>query len=206
MKTLRMKGKNVEDAVTAAVQVLGTVRDKVKFSVISEGKSGVLGVIRVEEAEVEVVLSEGLEEDTKQVLQEILDKMSFVAMVEAKRGEESIELNIKGEDMGRIIGKEGVTLRSLEIIVSSVMGRVSGERVRVNIDADGYKEKRKKDLERLAKEVSEEVFQTGKEKAMPFMTPADRRLVHIYLQENLLVTTFSRGEGKNRVLIVAPRD
>lgn len=206
MKKLRMKGKNVDDAVMSAVQVLGTTREKVTFSVISEGKSGMLGVIGVEEAEVEVVLSEGLEEDAKQLLQEILDMMSFVAMVEAKRGEEAIELNIKGEDMGRIIGKEGATLRSLEIILSSIMGRTNGERVRVNIDADGYKEKRKNALERLAQEIADEVEQTGKEKVMPFMTPADRRLVHMYLQENSKVTTFSKGEGKDRALVVAPKE
>lgn len=205
MKKIRMKGKNVDEAVKAALEVLGGEKDKAKVTVLSEGKAGMLGMIGGEEAEVEVVLLEGVDEDAKQVLQDILDKMQFMAMVEISKKEEGVMLDIKGEDMGRIIGKEGATLKSLEIIVSSIMGRMIGERVRVNIDADGYKEKRSKALERLAKDVVDEVSQSGKEKVMPPMSPADRRIIHMYLKESSKVTTFSKGEGRDRRLVIAPR-
>jgi spoIIIJ-associated protein len=205
MKRIKMKGKDVEAATKAALEVLGGEADKAKVVVLSEGKSGMLGMIGGEAAEVEVTLKTDPVEDAKQFLQEILDKMTFMTMVEGSQGDGAVELKIKGEDMGRIIGKEGSTLKSLETLVSSGIGRLYGERIRVNIDADGYKEKRVKSLERLAKEVVEDVKQSGQEKALPPMSPADRRIIHMYLKDNPDVTSVSKGEGRGRRLVITPR-
>lgn len=204
MKKIRMKGKNVEEAKKAALEVLGGDEDKAMVTVISEGKAAMLGVIGGEDAEVEVVLKEGIVEDAKQVLQEILDKMVFMAVADGKLGDGAVELNIKGEDMGRIIGKEGATLRAMEVIVSSIMGRVYGERIRVYVDAGEYKEKRKNALERIAKDAADEVAKTGMEKVLPPMTAGDRRIIHMFLKEQGKVTTFSKGEGRDRRLVISP--
>lgn len=205
MKRIRMKGKTVDEAVNAALEVLGGKKEEAKITVISEGKAKVLGVIGGEEAEVEVLVRGALEEDARQVLQEILDKMLFLAVVDGRKTEEGVELEIKGEDMGRIIGKDGATLRAMEILVSSIFGRLYGERVRISIDAAGYKEKRKKALERLANDAADEVAKTGLEKVLPPMSAGDRRLIHMCLKENSGVTTFSRGEGRDRRLVIAPQ-
>lgn len=205
MKKIRMKGKSVDDAVKAALEVLGGKEEDASVVVISEGKAGVLGVIGGEEAEVEVVLKQGTAEDAKQILQDILDKMSFVAAVESKAVEDVVKLDIKGEDMGRIIGKEGATLKALEILVASALRKIYGERVRISIDAGGYREKRGKALERLAKDAADEVAKSGEEKALPHMSAADRRIIHMFLRDNPKVTTFSRGEGRERRLIIVPR-
>ncbi|MFH1684530.1 MAG: RNA-binding cell elongation regulator Jag/EloR [Candidatus Margulisiibacteriota bacterium] len=206
MKKIRMKGRSVDDAVKTALEVLGGEKDKARISIISEGKAGMLGVIGCEEAEVEVVLLGEPGEDAKQILQDILDKMVFMTVVELGKSGDAIELLIKGEDMGRIIGKEGTTLKSLEIILGSILGRMYGERKRVSIDADGYKKKREEALERLAKEVIDEVAQSGKERVLPPMSAADRRIIHLFIQENPKVTSFSKGEGRERRLVIAPRD
>ncbi|MEA3493248.1 MAG: RNA-binding cell elongation regulator Jag/EloR [Candidatus Margulisiibacteriota bacterium] len=205
MKRITMKGKSVDDAVEAALAVLGGKKEDAKINILSEGKKAMLGMIGGEEAEVEVILKGKVEEDAKQMLQDILDKMGFLTKVDSKKEEDSIELKVKGEDMGRIIGKDGTTLKSLEILVGSMLRNAIGEKIRVNIDAGDYKEKRKSALERLAQNVADEVVQTGQEKAMPHMNAADRRLVHLALQESAKVTTFSRGEGRERRLVVAPR-
>ena len=205
MKKITMKGKNVDDAVDAALKVLGGEKDNATIKVLGEGKSGLLG-IGSEESEVEVLLKEGKAKDTQDILQELLDKMTFVTMVEGREDENGrVNLDIKGEDMGRIIGKEGATLKSLEILTSSMASRVYGERVLLSIDADGYKDKRAKSLQRLAQDAADEVVEKGFERPLPPMSPADRRIIHMYLADNPKITTYSKGEGKERRLVIAPK-
>jgi len=205
MKKARMKGKTVDNAVDAALEVLGGKKEDAKVIVISKGKTGMLGVIGVEQAEVEVVLKEGVAEDAKQLLQDILDKMKFLTIADAVSVEGGVDLNIKGEDLGRLIGKEGGMLRSLEILLHSMLMRIYDERVRVSVDAGGYREKREKALERLANDVVDEVSKTGEEKAMPSLDARDRRTIHMFLKDNPKVISHSKGEGRDRRLIIAPR-
>lgn len=206
MKSVRMKGKSVEEATNAALAALGAAREAVEVKVVSEGKSGVLGIIGGEEAEVEVVVKESPTEEARQILQNILDKMGFLAVAETVGEEQgSVRLNVKGEDMGRIIGKEGAMLKALETVVGTMLYKVFGKPVGVGIDAGGYREKRVRALERLANEVAEEVEKSGEEKVLPFMEAGDRRTIHLHLSNNPNVTTYSKGEGRDRRLVVAPR-
>ena len=207
MKTVRMKGKNVEEATRAALAVLGKEREAVEVKILNEGKPAMLGVLGGEDAEVEVMAKEGAGEEAKLVLQNILDKMGFLAMVDqVTEEEEGVSMSVKGEDMGRIIGKEGNMLKALEIIVGTILWKVLGERKRVNIDAGGYREKREKTLQQLADDIAKEVIESGQEKVMPRMTAADRRIIHMFLKDNKKVKTFSQGEGEDRRLVVAPGD
>jgi spoIIIJ-associated protein len=107
--------------------------------------------------------------------------------------------------MGRIIGKEGAMLKSLEIVVGSIVRKIIGAPVRVRIDAGGYIEKREKVLQKLAAEVAEEVESTGQEKVLPYMEPADRRIIHLFIQDNPKIKSYSVGEGKERRMIIAPK-
>lgn len=205
MKRITMKGKSVDEAVEAALQVLGASKENAKVRVLSAGRAGMLGMIGGEQAEVEVIIKESVLDDAKQVLQEILDKMQFLAMVEAKMEGERVLLNIKGEDLGRIIGKEGASLHAFEILVSSMLSRIYDEPVRVDVDAADYREKRKAAIERLAKDVVDEVISTGQEKDMRSLDARDRRIVHMFLKDNPSVKTESVGQGRDRRLIISPK-
>jgi spoIIIJ-associated protein len=200
-----MKGKTIDEATKAALEVIGGEEKDATINVLNEGKQGMLGMIGGEDAEVEVILKEGAEKDTKEVLQEIIDKMGFMAIVDSSTEGERILLQVKGEDMGRIIGKEGTTLKALETLVSSIVSRLYGEKVRVTVDAENYREKRAKALERVANDAAAEVAKTGLEKVLPPMEPADRRTIHLFLQTNDKVTTYSQGVGKERRLIISPK-
>lgn len=206
MKSVKMKGKNVDEAVEAGLAVLGIKKEDAVIKVINEGKAGMMGILGGEEAEVEVVAREGAGEEARQALQNILDKMGLLAIAEIDAEDaEGVRLAVKGEDMGRIIGKEGAMLKSLEIVVGSIVRRLVGSSLRVRIDAGGYIEKREKVLQRLAADVAEEVEKTGQEKVLPYMEAADRRIMHLYLTEHSQVKSYSVGEGKERRMVIAPK-
>lgn len=206
MKKIRMKGKSVDEAVAGGLKVAGIDKDRAEIMIISEGKPGVLGVFGGEEAEVEIREKLGKEEDAVEVLQEILNRMGLMAVSEAAGREgEDILLNIKGEELGRVIGKDGANLKSIQILVSSIVSRDFGEKVRVFVDAGGYREKHDASLIRLAKDAAMDVEQTGHEKRLPPMSAADRRVVHVALKDSVKVTTYSEGEGAERRLIIAPK-
>jgi spoIIIJ-associated protein len=206
MKTVKMKGKTVDEAVDAALAVLGISRDKAEVKVIMEGKPAMMGIIGGEEAEVEVASMEEWPEEARQILQNLLDKMGFLAAAEiGPVQQDDVVLLVKGEDMGRIIGKEGAMLKALETVAGGILFKLVKSRHRVNIDAGGYREKRIKALERLALEIADEVEKSGKEKIMPYLEASDRRIVHSSLTNHPGVTSFSQGEGKDRRMVIAPK-
>ena len=206
MKSIKMKGKNVKEAEEAALAVLGISKDNATVRVINEGKAGMMGILGAEEAEVEVVAKEGGAEEAKQALQNILDKMGFLASADIdSEDNEGVRLSVKGEDMGRIIGKEGAMLKSLEVVVGSIVRKLVGVPYRIRIDAGGYVEKREKVLQKLAADVAEEVEKTGQEKVLTYMEASDRRIMHLYLRDNPKIASHSIGEGKERRMVIGPR-
>ncbi|MBN3033109.1 MAG: KH domain-containing protein [Candidatus Saganbacteria bacterium] len=206
MKSVKMKGKNVDEATEAALAVLGISKDQAVVRTINEGKPGVMGLLGGEEAEVEVIVKEGGGEEARQTLQNILDKMGLLAVAEITgEAEGEAKLAVKGEDMGRIIGKEGAMLKSLELVVGSIVRKIVGAPVRVRIDAGGYMEKREKVLQKLAAEVAEEVEKSGRERVLPYMEASDRRVIHLFIQDKTNLKSYSVGEGKERRMVIAPK-
>lgn len=206
MNKIRMKGKEVNEAVESAAKVLGISEDKVQFRVISEGKPGMLGVFGGEEAEVEAWVAAMPSEAAKDALQEILNKLGLLAIAEIVAAvDDDVELNIKGEELGQVIGKDGLTLISLQTILSAMMSHSYQKKIRVFVDAGGYRDRQKKALERLAKDAADDVERTGQEKTLPPMSAADRRIIHISLKERDKITTYSVGEGADRRLIISPK-
>jgi spoIIIJ-associated protein len=206
--SVRMKGKSVDEAVKLALEVLGKTKEDVDIRVINEAEGGVLGVFGGKEAEVEVSPKLPIDEAAKHLTQEILDKMEYITLVSIVKVEEgTVFLDIKGEDMGRIIGKEGATLDALQYLVSVILGRRQLNRVRVIIDAEGYRERRRIQVIEDADRVANDVQKTGKERSLPSMSAADRRLVHIHIQEKYpSLSSYSRGEGIGRQLVISPKE
>jgi spoIIIJ-associated protein len=205
--SVKMKGKTVDEAITMALQVLGRTRDEVDVSVLNEAEAGVLGVFGGKEAEVEVFPKMPLGEQAKAVVQDILDKMGFLTLVSIRSEEgDTVSLDIKGEDMGRIIGRAGSSIDSLQYLATLILSKKHSRRVRVLVDAEGYREKRQTMITQDAEAVAKEVESTGKEKAFPPMSAADRRIIHMYIQESFPnLSSFSKGEGSNRQVIIAPK-
>jgi spoIIIJ-associated protein len=206
MDAITMKGNTVEEAVEAALKVLGVQREGVEVKVLKEGKGGVLGVFGAEPAEVEVSVRGASKDFALNLLQGILDRMGFMALASvAKEEEGGVSLAIRGEDMGRIIGKEGATLDALQAIVGVAASKKAGRKVRVVVDAQGYREKQRQSVEKMAREKAAEVKKTGKEIMLPPLSGRERMYIHLALEKDPDVRTYSEGERDQRRLIIAPK-
>ncbi len=203
-----MKGKTIDEAVNSALQVLGLGREDVEVRVISEPEAGVLGMFGGKEAEVEVSPKLPVGEEAKGVVQEILDKMQFITIVSIKNEEtDTVYLDVKGEDMGRIIGRAGATIDALQYLSGIILSKKHARKIRIIVDAEGYRDKRKQQVTEDAELIAKDVEKSGKEKVLPPMSAADRRVIHMFIQESFPgLTSFSRGEGSNRQLVIAPKE
>jgi len=198
-----------------ALAELGLSRSEVQVEVLKKGRGGILG-LGAEEAVVRVTpLSEvsAEEGDAVQLAREALEMMLSLMRVPArvelrKEGEgeaATVVLDIRGDDLGILIGRRGETLMALQYLVNLVASRRLKLRAGVTVDVEGYRQRRYQALEGLAVRIAEKVRQSGHSLALEPMSPAERRIVHLALKDDPTVTTQSVGEGESRKVAIFPK-
>ncbi|TBH20662.1 protein jag [Thermus thermamylovorans] len=171
-----------------------------------------LGVL--EEAPVEVELKElgkeALTRGPKEVLEEflvgLLLRLDPAYYVEIRQEGNLFRVEVKGGDLGRLIGKEGRTLKAVEYLAGVVLAKHFGGEYRVVLDAAGYRKRQEERIRRMAEDAALTVALTGEALHLPPMRPSERRIVHMLLKNHPKVTTESQGEGEARHVVVHPRD
>src|SRR5690606_3937378 len=138
-------------------------------------------------------------------LRELLVNMGIFAQVEMFKRPGYVMLNISGDDLGRLIGRHGQTLNALQYIVNLVVHKDSNEEDRVIIDVGGYRKRREDNLKRLAQTTAERVKRKGRKEALNPMSPQERRIIHLALQNNKEVVTHSEGEDPYRRVVISPK-
>lgn len=205
MEQKEYTGKTVSDAITNALIELETTSDKINYEVITEGSKGVFG-IGSKPAKVKVWFKEetkkSIEEIADEFLQKIFNAMDIKAQVNVSVNDENVNIDIAGEDMGILIGKRGQTLDSLQYLVSLVINKYSDSYMRVKVDTENYRERRKATLENLAKNIAFKVKRTKRSVSLEPMNPFERRIIHSALQNDRYVTTKSEGEEPYRHVVV----
>lgn len=208
MKRLEKSGRTVEEAIEAALSELDVSRDEVKIEVIEEGSRGFLGIGR-RPSQVEVTKLEQENpraEKAEKFLRDILDAMGFSdCTVEAKLEGRRLQLDVSGKDVGVLIGKRGQTLNDLQYLISLGTNHGPGEYLRINLDIEGYRQKRAESLVQLAENTAQRVTQEGRRRVLEPMNPYDRRIIHTALQDNNQVVTRSEGREPYRRVVVAPK-
>ena len=218
MESLEVRGKTVEEAVESALQQLGVTRDEVEITVVTKGKSGFLGM-GAEEAVVRVVplieAHQGVASAkvAKEALEELLRRMKLTAQVElstdAGEAPESevqpVLLEVKGDDLGILIGRRGETLAALQYILRLIVAHHEKARVPLSIDVEGYKQRRYHSLRDLALSLAQRAVSTGQSMTLEPMPADERRIIHLALSVNPDVTTQSVGEGEVRKVMIMPR-
>ena len=134
----------------------------------------------------------------------LLDKMGFFTVVKVNSASlEEITLEIKGDEIGLIIGKEGGNLNAIQYLVNIAAYKKFGQHTRVYLDAEGYRKKRQSHLEEIAGKAADTATQSGREVVLQPMTPSERRIVHIFLKDDARITTRSIGLGNERKVVIS---
>ena len=249
MADVEASGKTVDEAIEHALDLLHAddtegrtyTRDDVSVEVLSEGRSGVLGV-GGEEARVRIrpmsavpagvavapdgshgsedeAAEEGEEyvEDEAEVAAQALDQMLAIMGIEADVSIRDAEtpgdgiglvkavLDIEGDDLGLLIGRRGETLASLQYLLNLMMMRRFGERMMFTVDVEGYRRRRERHLNSLAKRSADQVRRTRRPVTLDPMPPNERRIIHLALAEDRYVSTGSVGEGEDRKVCISPK-
>lgn len=176
-----------------------SVKEPVK-EVLKEEKKFVKETAKVSNVDVREV-----EEAAKKFLGEVFDAMEMEVIVDAKYddAEKALDVDMRGEEIGILIGKRGQTLDSLQYLVSLVVNRGQADYIRVKLDTENYRQRRKETLENLAKNIAYKVKRTKRPVSLEPMNPYERRIIHSALQNDRYVTTHSEGEEPFRRVVVS---
>lgn len=206
MTTIKVAGKSVAEAISKGLEELKAKEDNVKIEIIQEPSAGFLGFLGNKQAEVKITVKQQPLDYMQGFLIALLKKMHLQGKVDAFiKGEKSLYLVMEGPDMGILIGRRGQTLNSLQYLLNVVLHRKFDIDARLIVDVEGYRARREKTLQRLAMSLARNVAATGETMALEPMTPQERRIIHMALQENSAVATYSEGEGSLRKVVITLR-
>lgn len=201
LKSHRFEGKNSEEVLNKALNELNASTNEVYYN-ITEETSG--GLFKSKKYSVDIILKEDVVEYVKSYLKEITELMGIKVEFETQKRENYIKVNMVSDSSSILIGKNGRTMSSLQDLLRQSIQSNIGVRVNVILDANDYKEKQQRNIERLAVKLAKDVVKTGIEVKMDRMNSFERRLVHNRLTEFKGVTTISEGEEPNRYVIIKP--
>ncbi len=231
MEYMEFTGKTVDDAITEACQKFTITSDRLDYEVVEKGTGGIFGfaakpaIIKArvldpnapkeeekKEAEVKTSDEKNTESkkeavpaaDPKEFLNKVFDAMNMKVDISVEMVENEMNIDLAGEDMGVLIGKRGQTLDSLQYLTSIVVNKGQKEYIRVKVDTENYRSRRKETLENLAKNLAYKAKRTKNPVSLEPMNPYERRIIHSALQNDKYVTTHSEGEEPYRKVIITP--
>lgn len=195
--------KTVDEALTLAILELETTVENLEYEIIEKETSGFLGMLR-KPAKIRVRLQVTVENTVKTFLEKVFKAMGITAKIELLYDVESsnLDINLNGEEMGVLIGKRGQTLDSLQYLVSLVVNKNSDNYIKVKLDTENYRARRKETLENLAKNIAFKVKRTRKPVSLEPMNPYERRIIHSALQNDKFVETYSEGDEPYRKVVI----
>ncbi len=222
-----VEGDDLEDALKAAAERLGTNRNGIDYRVVDSDAGGLFALFKKKRITIrawrreadrpirevppgvrEVVpapdVPDGALEDADRFLREILTRMGIKAEVTGRKTAEGLTLTIEGDRDGLIIGRRGQTLDALQYIVNRYMQKDQSRKVRVILDCEGYRQRREQAIARMAQNIARKAKRSGKPVAAQPMDSSERRLFHLALKSDRGLRTESHGEGDKRKVVVYP--
>ena len=205
MEYREFKAKTVDEAITLASTEFGCASTELDYEVIEKGSSGFLG-IGAKQAVIKAKKKESFLDDIQEYLDNLFKAMDIEAKVtiDYDEAEATMDIDVEGPDMGILIGKRGQTLDSLQYLISLFVNKKSESYIRVKLDTENYRARRKDTLENLAKNISFKVKRTRRPFTLEPMNPYERRIIHTSVQKVNGAISWSEGENANRHVVIGP--
>ncbi|MBI3737616.1 MAG: Jag N-terminal domain-containing protein [Chloroflexi bacterium] len=148
---------------------------------------------------------------TEAIISKLLFQMGMQAQVSAHYGEarddrKPIMVDIRGGDLGVLIGRRGETLDAFQYIAALMVGKETGQFIHLVVDIEGHRDRRERQLRQLARRMAEQVIKSGRKLTLEPMPAAERRIIHMELRDHPAVTTQSAGEEPHRKITILPKD
>ena len=203
MEFIEVSAKTVDDAITEASIKLGTTSDKIEVEVIEKGSTGFLGIKR-KPAIIKARKKNDTVDNIREFLENVFSAMNMEVTIDIKKAEDDkvYEVELSGKEMGLLIGKRGQTLDSLQYLTNLAVNKHSDGYIKVKLDTEDYRQRRKDTLENLAKNIAYKVKRTKRPVSLEPMNPFERRVIHSALQGDRYVETHSEGEEPFRHVVV----
>lgn len=207
---LEISSANVEDAVAQGLFELGVEESEVDVEILDEGDpaAGQPARVRLTVRPVEPQLEDETTAGARATLQELLSKLRVRGRISANWVEEedpALILNIRGDDLGMLIGHNGETLSALQYMTRVLAARRLGRPVNVVVDVEDFKARRAEKLKKLALRLADQAVQQGRTLSLEPMPPSERRIIHLALRDREDVVTESTGEGRARKVTIVPK-
>ncbi len=202
---IEVEAETVEGAIDIALTELDTTREHVNIIIINEPTKGILS-FGAKPAKVRATLKEDITTAPETVLKEILTRIGIDGEVISDNIEGSLHLNMITDSPALLIGKHGQTLDAMERILNCIINKNSLAKKKVFVDTEGYRERREQSLVDLAHQVAAKVRRTRQDVVLAPMSAKDRRIIHLTLQTEDAVATFSQGEGDMRRVVITRQE
>jgi len=197
--------KTIDEAIQLGLQKLGLTIDKVEINILSEPTKGFLG-FGSKNAEVELIAKQqDPKEDGKKFLQHVFAEMDLDITIEESMQDDHTVFNLVGDNLGVLIGRRGQTLDALQYLLNISANRNSDENIRFMLDAEQYRERRKKTLESLADRLANKAKKYKKDVVLEPMSAYERKIIHTHLQDERGIVTKSQGQEPFRKIVISAK-
>ena len=203
MNFVEKTGRTVDEALELALIQLDTTKENVEVHVLEESSKGLFGLFGNKDAKIRVTLKVTADSIAEGFLKNVFENMGVHnTTVHSSIENDVLNINVEGENMAILIGRRGQTLDSLQYLTSLVVNKGREDYVRVILDTENYRKKRKETLERLANKLAYKAKKMRKDIVLEPMNPYERRIIHSALQGNPHVSTRSEGDEPYRKVII----
>jgi len=202
---IETEAETVEEAIEIALTQLEATREQINLIIINEPTKGILS-FGAKPAKIRATLKEDISTAPETVLKEMLTRIGIDGEVESNFIEGSLHLNMVSDSPALLIGKHGQTLDAIERILNCIVNKNALAKKKVFVNTEGYRERREQTLVDLAHQVAAKVKRTRQDVVLAPMSAKDRRMIHLALQSDDTVSTFSQGEGDMRRVVIARQD